>query len=72
MKLYEDSKIVLQNLFNWPFYEDEKQILTIGTNGEPTLLVHCLYWMLPLNHKRTTSSLVPPIIFVANKSAINI
>ncbi len=36
-------------------------------NGEPTLLVHCLYQMLPLNHKRTTSSLAPPIICVPKK-----
>jgi hypothetical protein len=34
-------------------------------NGEPTLLVHCLYQMSPLNHKRTTSSLAAPIICVA-------
>jgi len=34
-------------------------------NGEPTLLVHCLYQLLPLNHKRTTSSLAPPIFYVA-------
>jgi hypothetical protein len=33
-------------------------------NEEPTLLVPCLYWMSPLNHKRTTSSLAPPIIYV--------
>ena len=35
------------------------------SNGEPTLLVHCLYHMSPLNHKRTTSSLAPPICYVA-------
>jgi len=29
----------------------------LGINGEPTLLVHCSNKMLPLNHKRTTSSL---------------
>ncbi len=34
-------------------------------NGELTLLVHCLHYMLPLNCKRTTSSLAPPIIYVA-------
>jgi len=39
-------------------------------NGEPTLLVLCLYQMLPLNHKRTTSSLAPPIFYVAKNSAI--
>ena len=39
-------------------------------NGDPTLLVHCLYQMLPLNHKRTTSSLEPPIFYVAKYSAI--
>ncbi len=38
-------------------------------NGELTLLVHCLFQMLPLNHKRTTSSLAPPF-FVAKKLAI--
>jgi hypothetical protein len=32
---------------------------------EPTLLVHCLYQMMPLNHKRTTSSLAPPTFYVA-------
>ncbi len=36
-------------------------------NRKPTLLVHCLYQMLPLNHKKTTSSLAPPIICVAKK-----
>ncbi len=39
-------------------------------NGEATLLVHCLYQMSPLNHRRTTSSLAPPIFYVAKKSAI--
>jgi len=39
-------------------------------NGEPTLLAHCLYYMSPLNYKRTTSSLAPPIICVAKKLAI--
>ncbi len=34
-------------------------------NGEPTLLVHCLYQMSPLNRKKTTSSLAPPIFYVA-------
>jgi len=28
---------------------------------KPSLLVHCLYKMMPLNHKRTTSFLAPPI-----------
>ncbi len=41
-----------------------------GGNGEMTLLVHCLYKMLPLNHKRTASSLAPPIFYVAKNSAI--
>jgi hypothetical protein len=40
------------------------------SNGKPTLLVHCLCQMLPLNHKKTTSSLVPPIIRVAKKRTI--
>ncbi len=31
------------------------------------LLVHCLYQMLALNHKRTTSSLAPPIFYAAKK-----
>ncbi len=39
-------------------------------NGKPTLLVRRLYQMLPLNQKRTTSSLVPPIICVAKKLVI--
>ncbi len=39
-------------------------------NEEPTLLVHCLFQISPLNHKRTTSSLAPPIIYVAKNSAI--
>jgi len=30
----------------------------------PTLLAHCLYYMSPLNHKRTTSSLAPHIFYV--------
>jgi len=47
---------------------DEKELFQY--NGEPTLLVHCLYQMSPLNHKRTTSSLVPLIIYVAKNSAI--
>ena len=36
----------------------------------PTLSIHCLYQMLPLNHKRTTSSLVPPLFYLAKNSAI--
>ncbi len=39
-------------------------------NEEPTLSIHCLYQMWPLNHKRTTSSLAPPIFYVAKKYAI--
>jgi len=38
-------------------------------NGDPTLLVHCLYQMSPLNHIRTTSSLVTPIFYVAKNYA---
>ncbi len=34
------------------------------------LLVNCLYQMLPLNNERTTSSLAPPIFYVAKKLAI--
>jgi len=37
--------------------------------GEPILLVHCFYKMSPLNHKRTTSSLVPPIFYVMKNLA---
>jgi len=48
----------------------QKSTLQIIANGEPSLLVQCLYLMSPLNHKRTTSSLVPPIICVAKKLAI--
>jgi len=33
-------------------------------NGEHTLLVLCLYYMSPINHKRTTSSLVPSIFYL--------
>jgi hypothetical protein len=36
-------------------------------NGKPALLVHCLNQMPPLNHKRTKSSLAPPISYVAKK-----
>jgi len=39
-------------------------------NDEPTLLVHCLYKMLPLNHKGTTSSLAQPIVYLAKKLAL--
>jgi len=39
----------------------------LSNNGEPTLLVHCFYQMLPLNHKRTTSSWAPPI-FLSQKN----
>ncbi len=39
-------------------------------NGELTILVHCLYKMWPLDHKRTTSSLVPPMFYVAKNCAI--
>jgi len=35
--------------------------------SQPTLLVHRLYQMLPLNNKRTTGSLAPPILYVAKK-----
>jgi len=41
--------------------------LSPGVNGESTLLVHGLYQMSPLNHKRSTSSLAPPIFYVAKK-----
>ncbi len=34
-------------------------------NGEPNLLVKCLFQMSPLNHKRATISLAPPIFYVA-------
>ncbi len=27
-----------------------------------TPLAHCLFWMSPYNHKRTTRSLAPPIL----------
>ena len=37
----------------------------VTTNGKPILLVHCLYYILPLNHKRTTSSLASSIFYVA-------
>ena len=40
---------------------ETKHIFTIA------LLVHCLYQMSPLNHKRTTGSLAPPISYVAKK-----
>ncbi len=45
-------------------------LLSIRVNGNPTLLVHCLYQMSPRNHKRTTSSLAPLIFYVAKKLAI--
>ncbi len=47
----------------------EKRPPSLGPNinGEPTLLVHCLYQKSPLNHKRTRSSLASPIFCVANK-----
>ncbi len=32
--------------------------------GKSTLLVHCLYQMSPLNHKRTTSSIAPSVFNV--------
>ena len=38
--------------------------------GKNTLLIHCLYYMLPLNHTKTTCSLTPPISCVTKKSAI--
>ncbi len=40
-------------------------------NWEPTLLVHCLYQMSPLNQKRTTSTLAPPISYLMKHLAIN-
>jgi len=46
-----------------------KRVFRIS-NGKYTLLVHCLYYMLALNHKRTTSSLAPSIFYVAKKLAI--
>jgi len=39
-------------------------------NGELMLLVLCLYQTSPLNHKRTTISLAPPIFYVTKNSAI--
>ncbi len=38
--------------------------------GKTTLSLQCLYQMSPLNHKRTTSSLVQPRFYIAKKSAI--
>jgi hypothetical protein len=32
--------------------------------GEPILLVHYLFWMLPPDHKRNTSFLATPIFYV--------
>jgi len=43
------------------------KILALPINGEPSLLVHCLYQMLPLNHKRTTSSLAPLHLLLKGK-----
>jgi len=40
------------------------------SNGEPTLLVHCLYYMSPLNPKKTASFLMLPLFYVAKKSVI--
>jgi hypothetical protein len=42
-----------------------KFVISLGL--KPTLLVHCLYEMLPLNHKRATSSLAPPPYILCNK-----
>jgi hypothetical protein len=42
----------------------------LGDNGKPTFLFQCLYFMSPLNHKKTTSSLAPPIFYVTKNLAI--
>jgi len=41
-------------------------------NGKPPTLVHCLYQMSPLNHKRIASSLAPAIFHVTKKMTIQI
>ncbi len=47
------------------------QLFNGHSNGEPTLLVHCLYKMTPLNHKRTPSSLAPHICCAAKAKKID-
>ncbi len=51
----------------WESWCQNIAILVIP-NGKPTLLVHCLYKMSPLNCKRTTSSLAPPTLYVAKNT----
>ncbi len=45
-------------------------ISSFDGNGQPSLLVYCLYEMLPLDNKRTTSSSAPPLFYVTKNLAI--
>jgi len=40
-------------------------VTKVFNNGKPTLKVHCLNLMLPLNQNGGTSSLAPPMFCVA-------
>jgi hypothetical protein len=61
------NKIFFNDFF---FAVDKQKHQLANCNGKSTLLVHCLYKMSTLNYKRTTSSLAPPIIYVAKNLAI--
>jgi hypothetical protein len=61
-------------LFLWRENAIKRFFCSVGrrlkVHSELFLLVHCLYQMLPLTHKRITSSLAPPLFYVAKKLAI--
>jgi len=42
--------------YMWAFYFIYLRMNVPEPNGKSTLLIHCLDYMLPLNHKKTTRS----------------
>jgi len=72
--VYDKQKLTGQQhteaLQNWKVFENDGSNISLTSGLKLTLLVHYLDLMLPLDHKRTASPLVPPIFYVAEKSAI--
>ncbi len=63
----------MNSLYNKCFcYQARHQLPSYSCEQEwqHTLLIHCLYYMSPFNHERTTSSTASSIFYVAKKLAI--
>jgi len=68
-----DSEFCARYPFKWIQFVSDRDRRQLGIllrrgnfqsgNGKPTLILHCLYQMSPLNHKRTSSSLPLPTYF---------